>query len=456
MRINARTKTSEMKAARLAGGTGLRAANQSNENELKRMVLTCLLWEDNAYQDGVEIASEICRLIPTVSGKFCADLAVSARRDQKLRHVPLLVVREMCRYKTHVPFVRETVRQVCTRPDQLTELLALYWREGKTPISKQLRLGMADAMVNFDRYQLSKWNRDADIRLRDILFLAHPKPKDARQSLLFEELANGTLTSPDTWEVRYSAAKSSEEKKNIWEDMISGRKLGALAVLRNLRNMQQVGVSKADIRKVISECSTSALLPVDFIKAAEAAPDFMPDLEGLMFRCLSELPKIKGETVFVLDVSGSMACCISGKSQHTRLDVGISMAMMAAEICEGFSIYITAGNSHSHTTIKVSNLRGFGLMKEIYRMKGGAGYGGIFTRQCMNYLRPLEQNADTVIVFSDSQDCDTVNRAPSPFGKKNYIIDVGCHQNGINYRGVWDAEISGWSDQFLRFIAEAQ
>lgn len=58
-----------------------------------------------------------------------------------------------------------------------------------------------------------------------------------------------------------------------------------------------------------------------------------------------------------------------------------------------------------------------------------------------------------LIVFSDSQDCDRNHKLPKPFAKYNYIIDVSAHTRGVNYQGVWTAEISGWSEHFLRYIA---
>jgi hypothetical protein len=47
-------------------------------------------------------------------------------------------------------------------------------------------------------------------------------------------------------------------------------------------------------------------------------------------------------------------------------------------------------------------------------------------------------------------------RIPSPFGKHNYIIDVSAHSRGINYDGLWTAEVSGWSEHFLTYIAEVE
>lgn len=56
---------------------------------------------------------------------------------------------------------------------------------------------------------------------------------------------------------------------------------------------------------------------------------------------------------------------------------------------------------------------------------------------------------DRIIVFSDSQDCDFPNlRIPEPYGTYNYICDVSANTKGVNYRGKWTAEISGFFRTF--------
>jgi predicted peroxiredoxin len=309
--------------------------------------------------------------------------------------------------------------------------------------------------LKFDEYQLAKYNRSTEVKLVDAMRLTHPKPNDVE---LFKRLAGNTLVTPETWEVGLSAAKTKDEKANVWRNLISKRKLGALATLKNLRNMQEV-LTKNELRAAIESTNPAMLLPIDFIKAVQYAPDYTQELENLMFSCLAQLPKLKGETVFVLDVSGSMGAKISGKSDFSRMDAGIAMAMMAREMCEHCTIYLTAGSDgfRKHKTEKIRNVRGFGLLDVIRNKIPSMGGGGIFTRQCLEYIAGKEKEVpDRIIVFSDSQDCDLVKTVPKPFGKKNYIVDVSPHQHGVNYAGVWSAEISGWSEHFLRFISELE
>ena len=351
MRTNKKTNASRVVAGvSLAGGIGAPAAKQGAEAQLRRMVMANLLWEDTAYQSGEGIASEIASTIPSVDAQTCFEIAVESREKQKLRHIPLFLLREMVRYPEHRKFVREGVRRVCTRPDQLGELLSIYWKtnNGKKAVAKQLKLGIADTFNNFDEYQLSKWNRDADVKLRDVMFVTHPNPGQEKQDL-FNRLANNELKTPDTWEVGLSACKKEEDKREVWEDLITRNKLGALAVLRNLRNMIDVKVPKKMIRQAISQCSPRMLLPLDFIKAADFAPDYVDEINDLMMSCLGQFPKLLGETIFILDVSGSMWNPLSSRSQYNRMEAGVAMAMLAKEMCEHSSLYLTAGSDGTRT-----------------------------------------------------------------------------------------------------------
>ena len=114
---------------------GAPARNISTELQLRRSVLACLLWESQFFEDGVEIARRIGELVPKVAAEKVAALAVEAREKMKLRHAPLLLVREMARHKTHRVLVAETLARVIQRADELAEFVAIYWKDGRVPLS---------------------------------------------------------------------------------------------------------------------------------------------------------------------------------------------------------------------------------------------------------------------------------------------------------------------------------
>lgn len=450
-------KTTAFSDSKLAGGFGMNAAKQSPEQELRRVVSACLLWEDLAYEGGLTTAQAIQNLVKQVDAETVAKIAVEARFEQKLRHVPLIICREMAKLSTHKHLVAKTLETVIHRPDEMTEFLAMYWKDnGRKTLSKQVKLGLAASFCKFNEYQLAKYNRKETVSLKDVLFLSHPKPKTEEQDKLWKLLIEDKLPIPDTWEVGLSKATTPEEKRDVWVRLLQENKLGAFAFLKNLRNMQSVNVPSEIIKEGLLNLKTEMLLPIDFLKAQKFAPNYTHELEQAMFKCCSNWPKLQGKTVFVVDVSGSMGSALSDRSDFNRMDAAAAMAVLAREMCEDVSIYATAGSDSGgyHKTAKVKESRGFYLSDNILTLKTSLGGGGIFTRQCLEYIENEEVGqVDRIIVFSDSQDCDRKNKVPKPFGKFNYIVDVSAHRHGINYAGVWTAEISGWSESFLKYIA---
>lgn len=464
---NSKTTRSHVYAPeRLAGGYGLHAAVQGDEAALRRLVMACLLWEDNAYVDGQSVVEQIKKLVHKLPVQTVAAIAVEAREQQKLRHVPLFLCRELARHASDRAILADTLARVIRRPDEMAEFLALYWKDNtaretdgkRRTLSAQVKKGLRRAFVKFDQYQLSKYDRAGkEISLRDVLFLVHPKPKNQEQAALWKELADKTLSPANTWEVGLSAAKTPQERTAVWTRLLSEGRLPALAFMKNLANMKKDGVPRDMLAAGFASIKPAMLLPIDFLRAAAAAPEWRREIESVLLRCATSFPKLPGWTVFVVDVSGSMTARLSGKSQFTRLDAAAAMTVLAAEMCEHVKIYATAGNdgTQRHATVALSPDRGFALSDAVINAAGLLGGGGIFTRQCLDYIREQEQETpDRIIVFSDSQDCDFPGSGlPRPFGKRNYIVDVSSHKHGVNYDKVWTAEVAGWSEHFLSYIA---
>ena len=127
---------------------GARGFKGNHEQQLRRLALCCMLWEDNFYIDGQKVADLIAELIHKTPMAKVAEIAIEAREQSKLRHLPLLLVSELARHPalTKSPrVVSETLARVIQRPDELTEFLAIYWKDGKCPLSKQVKLGSGKA-----------------------------------------------------------------------------------------------------------------------------------------------------------------------------------------------------------------------------------------------------------------------------------------------------------------------
>jgi TROVE domain len=388
---------------------GAPAKNISAEQELRRSVLACMLWEDQFYEDGVAIAGRIRELVPSLA--------------------------------THRQLVAETLFRVIQRADELSEFVALYWSEGKQPLSAQVKKGLAAAFTRFDEYALAKYNRASPVKLRDVLFLCHAKPVDAVQAELWKRLVAGELATPDTWEAALSAGG---DKREAWERLLSENRLGALALLRNLRNMTEAKVDEELVRTGLYRMKTERVLPFRFIAAARYAPQWEPELEKAMLRALGSQTsegqaRLPGKTVLLVDVSGSMDAPLSRRAEMRRNDAAYGLAVLLREIAEQVSIY-----TFSDQLVRVPSRQGFALRDAL---NASQPHNGTYLGKA---LGDLDEKYDRLIVITDEQSHDSV---PNPRAR-GYVINVASFQNGVGY-GKW-VHIDGWSDSVIEYIRAAE
>jgi len=173
---------------------GAPVSSISYESELRCLLLDCRDWRIQFHRGEAEIAGRIAELVPKVAAERVAALAIEAREQMKLRDVPLFLVREMARHRTHRRLVAETLTRVIQSADELCEFVALYWKDGRVPLSAQVKKGLAAAFPKFDEDQLAQHDRAGAIQLRDVLFLCHPKPRDDAQAGVWRKLIWGRLT----------------------------------------------------------------------------------------------------------------------------------------------------------------------------------------------------------------------------------------------------------------------
>ena len=426
---------------------GAPAAVLTAEQALRRSVASCLLWEDEFYEDGQSIADRIAALSMEVAPQVLADLAVEARERFNLRHAPLMLLVGLVRHGG--PLVAPTIERVIQRADDLTEFVAIYWRSGKRPFSKQMKRGLAAAFAKFDAYQLAKYDRDGPVKLRDVLFLVHAKPADEAQAALWKQVADRTLASPDTWEV---ALSGGADKKATFERLLAERKLGYLALLRNLRNIDQAGVDEALVTEaILARRGASRVLPFRYVAAARAAPRFERWVDEALMESVLQGPVFPGRTVVLVDVSQSMTGRLSARSDLSRMDAAAALASVIPGDLRVFTfsdrvveVPARRGMAGVDAVIRSQPHHGTALFDAVAEINGRVAY-------------------DRLIVITDEQATDpsrfgywirgTVSSMPDPKGK-GYVINVASARNGVGY-GKW-VHIDGFSEAVLSYIREAE
>jgi hypothetical protein len=411
------------------------AKHISVKQQLRRSVLSCLLWEREFYEDGQTITDRIDALVAASKPEDVAALAVEARSQFHLRHVPLFL---LCSLAKHHGTTSEAVAATIQRVDEIAELVALWWKDGKKPLPAQMKKGIGAAFNKFSSYQFQKYaGGDGAVRLRDVMFLVHPKPKDAEQAEVFKAIADRMLLPADTWEVALSAGA---DKKATFERMIAEGQLGYLALLRNLRGMVEAGVDTSMIRTAIRErVGARRVLPFRYVAAARACPTLEPDIDAALGAAIGELPTLSGHTLVLVDVSGSMDYPLSARSDLRRIDAAAALgSIVNAESLRVFSF--------SDRLVEVPPRRG---MAGVDVLIGSQSHNGTALGAAVQAVNSLPH--DRLIVITDEQSHDAV---PDPVAKRAYMINVASNQNGVGY-GKW-THIDGFTEGVLRFIHEIE
>jgi hypothetical protein len=371
------------------------------------------------------------KLIAECDPVFVAQLAVYARQKMNMRSVPMVLAVELAKVHRGDSTVNRMVSGIVQRADEITELLAYYQlanqrKETKklNRLSKQLQAGLQEAFNRFDEYQFAKYNRDAEVKLRDALFLVHPKAKDETQQALFNKIVTNELETPYTWETELSALgqtkfASGKEKEMAfrmkWEELTDSRKIGYMALMRNLRNILEAEVSKKHIVKVCETLSDteavrrSRQLPFRFLAAYREISKVKSAYAGRVMDALEQAVTVSAENIagfgegtkvlIACDVSGSMQRPVSPKSKIQSYDIGLMLAMLLKSRCRN------AITGMFGDTWKVINVPTKGILSNVdafYRREGEVGYSTNGYLVIEDLLKSGKQ-IDKVMMFTDCQ-----------------------------------------------------
>lgn len=470
---------------------GATAYRLTPEWELYTSVVTTSL-NNNFYEQEEERITRVRTLIGNCDPLFVARLAVYTREVMNLRSMPLVMAVELARIHKGDNLVRRVIARTVRRADEITEMLAYYQlanqRTGTKKLnrlSKQLQAGLQDTFNAFDAYQFAKYNRKTEVRLRDALFLVHPKAKNERQQEIFDGIVNDTLPTPYTWETELSALgqkcfATSQEKtaafRTKWEELIDSDKLGYMALLRNLRNLLEAEVSGDHILKVGQKLASekavenSSQLPFRFLAAYRELSN-TPSLYATMLMTALEnavqisARNIKGfecsaRILIACDVSGSMQCPISPKSKILRYDIGLMLGMLLKSRCEKVMTGIFGDRW------KIINLPDTGVLAGVdasYKREGEVGYstnGYLVIKDLITRRAEM----DKVMMFTDCQlwnsngslqmeDMWKEYKKICPKAKL-YLFDLSGYGNTPLDITREDVHlIAGWSDKIFDMLA---
>lgn len=472
---------------------GARSFAMTPEMELYSAVVTASL-SDTFYEKQDERVDRIAELVGKVSPEFVARLAVYTRTEMHLRSIPLFLLVELAKNHNGDNLVARAVEKTVLRADEIMELLMCYqWRNPSDGIkklgklSRQIQNGLQRAFNRFDEYQFAKYDRDnLEVKLRDALFLVHPKAKDEQQQALFDKIVNRQLDSPYTWETELSALgqqkfESDESRQEAfrekWEELIDSGKLGYMALLRNLRNILQAEISPNHIERLCSRLSdpeqvtNSKQLPFRFLSAYKEVVKVISTgssmvLDALEKAALVSIQNVRGfdvntRVLLACDVSGSMYRPISPKSSVENVDIGILLTSLLRSKCKTVlggmfgDSWILAKAPYRPILANTIDIRK-------YANRVGYSTNGY---KVIDWLMEQKMVMDKVMMFTDMQMWDSTGRfktfedswkkykkmAPEA---KLYLFDLaGYGQSPMRLAEPDVYLIAGWSDRVFDVLS---
>lgn len=451
----------------------------SPELELYSTVVTSIL-SDKFYEGTQDTLTRIKTLMSKVTPEFVAKLAVYAREKMYLRSLPLVLSVELAKIHQGDTLVSRMVNRVIQRADEITELLAYYaLANGRTDIkklgklSKQIQKGLASSFNRFNEYNFAKYDREGAVKLRDALFIVHPKAKDDAQQKLFDKIVKETLETPYTWEVELS---KGGDKKTTWESLIDSGKLGYMALLRNLRNILEAGVSTKHLEVVTGrisdkeEVSNSKQFPFRFLSAyreikevaSGKASTILDSLETAMVMSASNIKGFDSNTSVTIacDVSGSMQTNVSEKSKVQYYDIGLCLGMLLHNRCKDVEIGMF-GEDWKVIALPKNNI--LSNVDELHRREGEVGYATNGYKVIDDLIRRREVK-DKIMIFTDcvlwnsSYSNEHIQSSWKAYKKiapnaKLYLFDLsgyGTTPLSTHSGGVY--LISGWSEKVFSML----
>ena len=396
MKFNTKTKIMTNTVNR-AGGV---AFKESDKLALVTLLLTSFV-QDQFYRSSSQTVKEIGDLVTSLPDKkFAAQAALYARNTFGMRSVAHVVTGELAHLVKGASWSRNFYEKIVSRPDDMSEILAYYLSNYGKPIPNALKKGFASALIKFDDYQLAKYRGErAMISLVDVVNLVHPQHTDA-----IKRLIDGTLRSENTWESELTRAGQKAEndeqrdelKKEVWVKLISSKKIGYFALLRNLRNiLEQAPEILGDALSMLVDeklIERSKVMPFRYMTAIDeisktnmkSASKVIVAINKALELSLKNVPQFSGETLVVLDTSGSMG------GRPAEIGSLFAATLIKTNDCD----FMTFSDIASYKTLNTTDSVGT-LAQSIKFADGGTNFHAIFEEANKAY--------DRIIILSDMQ-----------------------------------------------------
>lgn len=431
---NARTRTHE----------GAPAYVRDVKSELFLLAVTNLAGEDTFYEEAGTRDERFRTLVHDATQEdadWVARLVPWLRDTANLRSAPVVAAVEYVR--AGGPFGRRVVDGALRRADEPAEVLAYYTSRHGRALPQPIKRGVADAARRLytERAALKYDGASRAWRMADVIELCHVRPRDEAQSALFrwlldrrhgrpadaarterlpvvrahtelqaiphdqrrQHLDPATLaTAGVTWEA-LAGWLGGPLVRTAWEAVIPS--MGYMALLRNLRNFDQAGVSDAVAEQVAAkladpdEVRRSRQFPFRFVAAYRNAPSlrWAYALDRAIEAATANVPALAGRTLVLVDTSASMRQGVSARSTISAIEAATVFGVALAKRGNDVDLYGFADRVFRHRVEPAAS-----LLTQVGRLVGRVGEAGHGTRIAES-LRATYRRHDRVVIVTDMQ-----------------------------------------------------
>lgn len=442
---------------------------------------------DHRFQD---LVHEVTQTDPAWVRNFVRWL----RQDANMRSASIVAAVEYIRAGGE--HGRRVIDSACQRADEPGEVLAYYTTQYGRSIPMPVKRGVADAARRlYNEYSFLKYDSDKHSwRWADVLQVAHVKAATPGQDVLFgyildsyyrkkdaglsaealpvlgknrdyqemdRDIARAQLLErPDTlreagftWE---SLSSFGPMDKAAWEAVIPS--MGYMALLRNLRNFDEAGVSDEVAARVAARLSDpeqvakSRQLVFRFYSAYKNAPSLRwgQALETALDLATKNIPVLRGRSLILVDISGSMTwTTVSGKSKVSASEAAALIGAALAKSGQDPDL-VTYSNYAERYTFPA----GGSVLKATDALLNASGHGG-----GTNVQAGLEfwDGHDRVIILSDEQNTQRIHPGTVPDNVPVYAFNLaGYDSTMIDSSSNNRYELGGFTDRTFAMMADLE
>lgn len=321
------------------------AYSMSDAEALLQLAVTAC-FGDTFYvsaEDQLENVLAVCERLDT---KFIAQTAIYARKNGYMKDMPALLVaylakRDPIMFSCVFPTVCDNALMV-KRVANIIRSGVVGRKSFGTAIRREFRLWL-DSLTD---EQVFKASVGGDVSMADLIKMVHPRPKTNSRDAVYAYLVGKGARAQDLPALvkqfeRFKKGEFGEGVPDVPFEMLTGLQLtyaGWEAVAQtmswtatrmNLNTMQRHGVFKdAENTRMVAErlrdpslVQKSRVFPYQLLTAYLATrnsglPHAISDaLQDAMEIAVSNVPRISGQVVVCVDVSGSMSAPVTGKRE---------------------------------------------------------------------------------------------------------------------------------------------